>query len=224
MNDCISLPPGSLPGSPAGSPRRHPFGRALRDRGALRCVLSGLVFTSAILAVGCDAESEEPGSAPPKPASGETLREAKQGVLGDLCTGVGDCDDGEFCVDGVCCESACGGGDDDDCMRCNSAGLCVAESAAVVCRPSEGVCDVEETCNGTDLTCPADVLDTVTECRAKDGDCDVAETDLERREGRQGAREEGRLQVEGQGQGQREVEGEGQAEEVTRVTSGLAGL
>ncbi|MEM2918423.1 MAG: MopE-related protein [Candidatus Altiarchaeota archaeon] len=43
-----------------------------------------------------------------------------------------------------------------------------------VCRPSQGVCDLEETCTGESVECPTDFKSTA-ECRASAGDCDIAE-------------------------------------------------
>ena len=49
---------------------------------------------------------------------------------GESCTDGSECESG-FCVDQVCCDSACGGGSLDDCLACS-----VAKGAA-----QEGVCD-----------------------------------------------------------------------------------
>src|SRR6185436_11731094 len=44
------------------------------------------------------------------------------------------------------------------------------------CRSAAGVCDVDETCDGTSTTCPADAFEpTTTECRGSAGECDPAE-------------------------------------------------
>jgi hypothetical protein len=46
-----------------------------------------------------------------------------------------------------------------------------------VCRPAASPCDLAESCNGSSLTCPADVVaPSTTVCRAAGGVCDVAET------------------------------------------------
>jgi hypothetical protein len=82
-------------------------------------------------------------------------------AAGGPCTGASDCPSG-FCVDGVCCASACGGGNANDCQACSVAaggsanGTCTPIALVRVCRPSAGVCDAVETCDGTSLTCPAD--------------------------------------------------------------------
>lgn len=49
--------------------------------------------------------------------------------------------------------------------------------AHVTCRPSAGVCDVAEQCDGVSGACPADAFaPATTVCRAASGSCDVAES------------------------------------------------
>jgi hypothetical protein len=95
-----------------------------------------------------------------------------------------ECDSG-LCVDGVCCDTACGGGAD-DCQACSAAltggadGTCAPLSASVaptvVCRASAGTCDDAETCAAGSTVCPADVLAPSSRfCRVAAGPCDVAE-------------------------------------------------
>jgi hypothetical protein len=80
--------------------------------------------------------------------------------VGGACTSAAQCASG-FCVDGVCCESACGGGSATDCQACSAAagsvadGLCGPARATTVCRASVGPCDLPEQCNGVATTCPA---------------------------------------------------------------------
>ena len=80
---------------------------------------------------------------------------------GVACTTSNDCK-GFACVDGVCCESACGGGETNDCQACSVAmgstanGVCATLTAAHVCRDKVGACDAAETCDGTHTFCPAD--------------------------------------------------------------------
>ncbi|MDI1442569.1 hypothetical protein [Polyangium sp. 6x1] len=93
------------------------------------------------------------------------------------CKGPADCPSG-FCVDGVCCDTACGGGDQTDCMACSTAfgapanGTCVTVPTGGICRVAAGVCDVPATCNAgvcpPNAAGPAGIL-----CREKKGDCDV---------------------------------------------------
>ncbi|WP_282421188.1 MYXO-CTERM sorting domain-containing protein [Polyangium sp. 15x6] len=98
------------------------------------------------------------------------------------CMTSAECESG-FCVDGVCCDTACGGGIMGDCQACSVAagaamdGTCAPLSAGTVCRASVGVCDVAEACDGAANDCPADAKAAAgTECRASAGACDVAET------------------------------------------------
>ncbi|MEW5741550.1 MAG: hypothetical protein AB1938_21710 [Myxococcota bacterium] len=100
---------------------------------------------------------------------------------GAVCTSAGDCQSG-FCVDGVCCASACGGGATGDCQACSIAagaavdGTCGPRSAGTVCRAASGVCDAPETCNGTGVACPGDLFSpSTTVCRPATSVCDAEE-------------------------------------------------
>ncbi|MFO0580011.1 MAG: MYXO-CTERM sorting domain-containing protein [Polyangia bacterium] len=104
-------------------------------------------------------------------------------VNGATCALADECESG-FCVDGVCCNSACGGGVDSDCQACSdakkesagTAGICGAAKRTQVCRTATGACDKAETCDGTNLACPADALvPGGTRCRASSGPCDPEE-------------------------------------------------
>jgi hypothetical protein len=70
-------------------------------------------------------------------------------ALGDACVRGGDCGS-SFCVDGVCCEAACG----DQCQACNAAGKCVPVTGSprglrpLCVDPGGDVCKAE-VCNGT---------------------------------------------------------------------------
>ncbi|MEZ4444479.1 MAG: kelch repeat-containing protein [Polyangiaceae bacterium] len=85
--------------------------------------------------------------------------------LGTPCTEAADCAS-TFCVDGLCCESACGDGASDDCLACSLAagssadGTCdMLTDGSVECRPAADDCDVAEVCDGTaGASCPADAL------------------------------------------------------------------
>lgn len=97
-------------------------------------------------------------------------------ALGEACvTGTG-CQSG-FCVDNVCCNTAC----TDGCQACSMArtgqlsGTCAPVPNGGVCRAAAGACDVAEVC--TNGSCGADAfLDGGTSCRPSVGSCDVAET------------------------------------------------
>lgn len=73
------------------------------------------------------------------------------GVLGDSCTTAGYCHSGK-CVDGVCCNTACGG----SCDRCDlpgSKGTCTIVAAG---DPGAGpACAFPLACDGTNVGCPA---------------------------------------------------------------------
>lgn len=99
---------------------------------------------------------------------------------GAACRSPRECKSG-FCVDGVCCDTACGGGAV-DCQACSKAaggsgdGTCQKSAAGTVCRSAAGPCDVAETCSGTSEVCPADKLRSRSyTCRTAAGPCDVAE-------------------------------------------------
>lgn len=86
-------------------------------------------------------------------------------VNGDPCTAAAECTSG-FCVDGVCCNAACGGGLRSDCQSCAATesggtnGLCapVASTRNVTCRAATDSCDAAEICDGVSTECPADAL------------------------------------------------------------------
>lgn len=101
---------------------------------------------------------------------------------GDACAAATECAS-DFCVDGVCCNSACGGGATTDCDACSTAmgaavnGTCGVASNTTVCRAAAGSCDIAETCDGTSSACPADVLrPSTTVCRVAVGACDASES------------------------------------------------
>lgn len=100
------------------------------------------------------------------------------------CTDDGDCPSGH-CVDGLCCDTACGGGVV-DCMACSRAAGAAADGTcgplvtgvaeATVCRAATDACDVDDVCSTTSTSCGPDGLAAVgTPCRASIGACDAAE-------------------------------------------------
>jgi uncharacterized repeat protein (TIGR01451 family) len=102
---------------------------------------------------------------------------------GDACAAASECAS-DLCVDGVCCNSTCGGGSDGDCQACSVAkgavkdGVCgtTQAAAAFVCRPAAGICDQAEVCDGASTACPNDAFQAATTiCRPAAGACDVAE-------------------------------------------------
>ncbi|MGZ3458709.1 MAG: hypothetical protein ACXU86_09405, partial [Archangium sp.] len=123
--------------------------------------------------------------APPTQQARVNLRRVEDMPQGEPCTQDEACQSG-YCVDGVCCESACGGGVGTDCQACSVAaggvadGVCgiVRAEAAVVCRPSAVACDVPEVCDGTSAVCPADEPSAsepdLSGDKCEDTPCDVA--------------------------------------------------
>lgn len=102
-------------------------------------------------------------------------------ALGTTCKADSECSS-QNCIDGVCCDTRCGCGDNNDCQACGSDGICKPSGSGTVCRqaamgPDGKTCDVAEMCDGTSVFCPADTYAAVnTECRAATaGGCDVAE-------------------------------------------------
>ena len=91
------------------------------------------------------------------------------------------CESG-YCIDGVCCDTACGGGNATDCQACSITfgaqkdGVCAAVIKGKVCRASSGPCDAVEACDGKATTCPTNSYKPTTAiCRAALGPCDVPE-------------------------------------------------
>ena len=73
------------------------------------------------------------------------------------------CGSGFVCDGGFVCipEATCGNGVVDPGEQCDGGGPCcnpdcTLASADTVCRPANGVCDVQETCNGVTSDCPID--------------------------------------------------------------------
>jgi RHS repeat-associated protein len=91
------------------------------------------------------------------------------------CSSNSQCASG-FCVNGICCDTACNTGTCEACNLAGHLGTCTPLASGTVCRASAGTCDVVETCNGTAVTCPADGFQpSTTVCRPIAGECDIAE-------------------------------------------------
>lgn len=96
-------------------------------------------------------------------------------LAGERCSDDNACA-ARFCIDGVCCDSACGNGDPNDCQACSRAagttadGKCEVLTAAHVCRKARETCDVADTCDGTNKACPADGV-TANGAECPGGNC-----------------------------------------------------
>lgn len=101
---------------------------------------------------------------------------------GQACAMESECSSAN-CIDGVCCDSACGYGSPRDCQACSTAmgaavdGTCGVVKTGVTCRPASDLCDVADVCDGTSMACSSDRLATKgTPCRPVAGPCDVEES------------------------------------------------
>lgn len=118
--------------------------------------------------------------APGRPPGGAAYAFIGRKGNGEACLSPNDCGSG-FCVDGVCCNSACGGGTV-DCQACSVAagaaanGVCGPARGGTICRPAAGGCDQAETCTGMSVSCPADVRKPRgSQCRPASHGCDAEE-------------------------------------------------
>jgi len=92
-------------------------------------------------------------------------------AFGNACSNDDGCNIGQ-CVDGVCCQSACGGGDPDDCMACSVAAGAEKDG---VCGPSTGnACNDDDACTETDTCQAGTCVGTPVTCR----DPEACETSL----------------------------------------------
>jgi hypothetical protein len=83
-------------------------------------------------------------------------------ALGQTCSSGAQCST-SLCVDGVCCDSSCGGGDPTDCEACSRVAGAPADGRCSVvpgymCRPSMFMCDPPEFCTVTSTLCPPDII------------------------------------------------------------------
>ena len=80
-------------------------------------------------------------------------------ALGDACAAAQTCISG-FCVQGVCCDSACDNGNAESCSTCKgtTAGTCSPAEKGTECRPGVSTCDVNEHCDGVSRACPLDAI------------------------------------------------------------------
>ncbi|MDP1828998.1 MAG: IPT/TIG domain-containing protein [Archangium sp.] len=85
-------------------------------------------------------------------ACGCGVDESADGGCGNVCTTSAQCQSGRVCVDGVCCDGACGGGATDDCVVCSRAaggpvnGTCVPRS--LVGCDDHDACTQQDQCSG----------------------------------------------------------------------------
>ncbi len=106
------------------------------------------------------------------PDGAELLRRG----LGEACSSDLQCDS-EHCVDGLCCDTACGGGDSLDCQACSVAmgastdGTCAFLAATTACGdPTDTPCDNPDTCDGAGV-CQPNFEPTTTSCGDAGVDC-----------------------------------------------------
>ena len=118
--------------------------------------------------------------APRRPIGGAAYAFIDRKGNGEPCLAATECGSG-FCVDGVCCNSACGSGTV-DCQACSivagaaADGVCAPVRGGTVCRAAQGSCDQAETCSGTSIQCPADVRKARgAVCRSAVHGCDAEE-------------------------------------------------
>jgi hypothetical protein len=124
----------------------------------------------------CDGSG---GCAPFNPTAAGAMCRSAAGAcdLVELCTGESaDCPADVQASSGTPC--SIGGGNPCAVGQCNGVGDCIEApgNAGALCRPSQGGCDIAETCTGTSTTCPVDAfLAASTVCRSSNGICDLEE-------------------------------------------------
>ena len=100
---------------------------------------------------------------------------------GDACAQASQCASNS-CVDGVCCNTACGDGATNDCQACSigaggtSNGTCTALSGTVAptvrCRNAAGACDVDDYCTAGSMVCVDQLVASTTVCGAATHPCE----------------------------------------------------
>lgn len=118
-----------------------------------------------------------------QPNSGAFYDFIQRKDLGTPCGAAAECAS-DLCVDGVCCDSVCGGGNPSDCIACVNTspgaatlrpGLCGIADTTTVCHRQSDLCDRTVMCDGTSDTCGSAAAPNTTVCRAAVGGCDVQE-------------------------------------------------
>ncbi|HTV19829.1 MAG TPA: hypothetical protein VMG12_14185, partial [Polyangiaceae bacterium] len=144
-----------------------------RGRSAASAWLACWVALIVVSMVGCSVDSRKLESLEqrndptgPQGDAGSTPDVPLPGELGADCAGAGECNSG-FCVDGVCCESACDG----VCQECSAQGRCDvmpvddAACSAVAC-PSSTECATYPESLIADRCAAVGVCKTSTDCQA----------------------------------------------------------
>jgi hypothetical protein len=160
---CYTTPPSGVPDGGAGR-EGTAGGRAGATGGNAGLTGSGQGGNAGVSSIGGSGGSSEPGDAastdaPDSAASGGSGGSAGIGGsmnvagtagtagagLGSACSKAGDCPSG-FCVDGVCCETACAG-QCESCAEANKKGICLAVTGAP--RAGRTACAGAAPCAGT---------------------------------------------------------------------------
>jgi hypothetical protein len=152
--------------------------RASRCDGAGACVAGASEACAPIVV--CDQPGvacEKTCTADSQCVSGTKCFEGRCGLLeaGKACTGNGDCKS-SFCVDGVCCDRACGGNNQNDCLACSREagaagdGRCGPRTGGSSC--SDGnACTTSDACSGETCSGVAVVCTAKSACHDA-GSCD----------------------------------------------------
>jgi hypothetical protein len=147
--------------------------------GAARLAAIVIVATATFVLGGCGGDSDAPARAAASTARTPGIESTAQALAanGTACATAGDCTS-NFCVDGVCCDTACGG-DGADCQACSIAtggavdGTCGPRTVGVACLAGVSACTLTATCAAGGVCTPV----TMKVCTAMDqchdaGTCD----------------------------------------------------